>query len=69
MRTIAAGWALPHKGNRKGARWHMGAALQHVRSAWLARRHAATAPSGRGPRDGLVQADVAAFISAFMRIG
>jgi hypothetical protein len=47
----------------------MGAALQHVESAWLARRHAATAPSGRGPRDGLVQADVAAFIGAFMRIG
>ena len=38
-----------------------------VRSAWAARRHATR--SAHVSRDPLVQADAAAFVSAFMRIG
>jgi hypothetical protein len=38
-----------------------------VGSAWAARRHATR--SAHASRDPLVQADAAAFVSAFMRIG
>ena len=75
MRTIAADWSLPRRPNRKsGSRLsNMGASLQRVGgSALVARRQATregpTTPP-HGSRDAFVQADVAAFISAFMRIG
>ena len=46
----------------------LGPSLQRVvRSAWAARRRAIR--EGHGSRDAFVQADVAAFISTFMRIG
>jgi hypothetical protein len=66
MRTIAAGWSLPRRPNRTSGSWlsNMGA---RVRSAWAARRHATR--SAHVSRDPLVQADAAAFVSAFMRIG
>ena len=70
MRTIAADWSLPRRPNRKSGSWlsNMGASLQRVvGSAWAARRRATR--EGHGSRDAFVQADVAAFISAFMRIG
>jgi hypothetical protein len=69
MRTIAADWSLPRPTRKKGG-WlsNMGVSLQRVvGSAWAARRRATS--EGHGPRDAFVQADVAAFISAFMRIG
>jgi hypothetical protein len=70
MRTIAADWSLPRQPNRNSGSWlsKMGPSLQRVvGSAWAARRRATR--EGHGSRDAFVQADVAAFISAFMRIG
>jgi hypothetical protein len=70
MRTIAADWSLTRRPDRKNGSWlpNMGARIQRVvGSARAARRRATEA--GHGSRDAFVQADVAAFISAFMRIG
>ena len=72
MRTITADWSLP--GDRKRRNWlsNVGARFQRVGSAWAAQRRAtreAAAPSGRQSHSAFVQADVAAFVSAFMRIG
>jgi hypothetical protein len=66
MRTIAASWSLPYSGSAKSRNWlsEMGARLQKVGAP----RRPATR-EGHGPRDAFVQADVAAFISAFLRIG
>jgi hypothetical protein len=72
MRTITADWSL--SGDRKRADWlsNVGARFQRAGSAWAARRRPtreALALSGRQSHDPFVQADVAAFVSAFMRIG
>jgi hypothetical protein len=69
MRTIAADWALPRRPDRKSGSWlsNAGASLQRVSgSVWSARRRATREDESR---DSFVQADVAAFISAFMRVG
>jgi hypothetical protein len=69
MATIAADWPLPRRPNRKSGGWlsNMGASLRRVvGSAWAARRQATR--EGHESRDA-VQADVAAFICAFMRMG
>jgi hypothetical protein len=70
MRTIAADWSLPRP-TRKSGGWlsNMGASLQGVvvGSARTARRRATR--ESQVSRDAFVQADVAAFTSAFMRIG
>jgi len=71
MRTIAAGWSIPHREVQESGSWlsNMGAKL--LRSGRAAGRHPTTeAASVLGQsRDAFVQADVSAFISAFMRIG
>ena len=69
MRTIAADWSLTRRPDRKNGSWlpNMGARIQRVVGSRAACRRAAEA--GHGSRDAFVQADVAAFISAFMRIG
>ena len=70
MRTIAADWSLPRRPNRKSGSWlsNTGASLQRVGGSALVACRQATR-EGHGSRDAFVQADVAAFISAFMRIG
>ena len=74
MRTIAADWSVPAH-EPKGLRsWLsvMGDSLRKAGSVRTARRQggkAASDLSGRGSHDPFVQADVAAFVSAFMRIG
>ena len=69
MRTIAADWSLPRP-TRKSGGWlsNLGASLQGVVGSARAARRRATRER-HGPRDTFVQADVAAFISAIMRIG
>ena len=69
MRTIAADWSLPRPKRTSGG-WlsNMGASLQGVVGSARAARRRATRES-QVSRDAFVQADVAAFISAFMRIG
>ena len=70
MRTIAAEWALSRRPDRKSGSWlsNAGASLRRVSgSVWSARRRATR--ECHESRDSFVQADVAAFISAFMRIG
>jgi len=75
MRTIAADWSLPRPKRTSGG-WlsNMAASLQGsaslqgiVGSARAARRRATR--ESQVSRDTFVEADVAAFISAFMRIG
>ena len=70
MRTIAADWSLPRRPNRKSGSWlsNMGARIQRVVGSARAARRQDT-ETGDGSRDAFVQADVAAFVSAFMRIG
>jgi hypothetical protein len=60
MRTIAADWSLPQG---KSGNWlsNVKAKLQRVGRRAVAREARA--------HDSLVQADAAAFVSAFMRIG
>jgi hypothetical protein len=60
MRTITADWSLPQ---RKNGNWisNMRAKLQRAGQRAVAREARA--------HDPLVQADAAAFVSAFMRIG
>jgi hypothetical protein len=60
MRTIAADWSLPQ---RKSGNWlsNLSAKL-----GWIGRRAVLKGARGHEP---LVQADVAAFVSSFMRIG
>ena len=69
MRTIAADWSLHNSGSTKSRNWlsEVGARFRRVGSAWAVSRHATR--DGQGSCDAFVQADVAAFISAFMRIG
>jgi hypothetical protein len=69
MRTIAANWSLPHVGAGESRNWlsNLGARLRRVGSAWAARCQPTR--EGQESRHAFVQADVAAFISAFMRIG
>jgi hypothetical protein len=75
MRTIAADWSVSgyEQGGRRSWVSSIGARLRNVGSARAVGRQAgeaASAPlSGRGSHEPYVQADVAAFISAFMRIG
>jgi hypothetical protein len=74
MRTIAADWSVPDRKQEERGSWlsNIGASIRNVRSARTARRLAlkeVSVLSGRGSHDPFMQADVAAFISAFMRIG
>jgi len=74
MRTIVVNWSVPAREQEQRGSWlsNMGASLRKVGSAWTAPRqagNAASTRSGRRSRDPFVQADVAAFISAFMRTG
>ncbi len=75
MRTIAADWSVPgyEQGERRSWLSSIGARLRKVGSARAARRQAGEGgfipPSGRGSHEPYVQADIAAFVSAFMRIG
>jgi hypothetical protein len=70
MRTIAADWALPRRPDRRSGSWlsNAGASLQRVSGSVLVGRRRATR-EGHESCETFVQADVAAFISAFMRIG
>jgi hypothetical protein len=71
MRTITADWSVPHG---KSGSWlsGMGTKLQRTVSSWTADRRNArntARPSDHKSQEPFVQADAAAFISAFMRIG
>jgi hypothetical protein len=71
MRTIAADSSVPQG---KNGSWlsSMGTKLQRTMSAWAAGRRDArktARPSDHRSRDPFLQADAAAFVSAFMRIG
>jgi hypothetical protein len=69
MRTLAADWVLPRQPNTRSGSWfsNVGASIQRVVGS--ARPARQPSREGQGSRDAFVQADVAAFISAFMRIG
>jgi hypothetical protein len=69
MRSMAADWSLSRPKRTSGG-WfsNMGANLQGVVGSARPARRRATRES-QVSRDAFVQADVAAFISAFMRIG
>jgi hypothetical protein len=60
MRTITVGWSVPQ---RKSGNWFSNLS---AKLGWFGRR--AVSKGARG-HDAFVQADAAAFVSAFMRIG
>jgi hypothetical protein len=60
MRTIAATWSLPQ---RKSGNWFSNLS---AKLGWFGRRAVSKGARGHDP---FVQADAAAFVSAFMRIG
>lgn len=74
MRSIAAEWSIPERQQDEpgSSLLNIGTKLRKAGSARIARCQAggpASALPGRGSHQPFVQADVAAFISAFMRIG
>jgi hypothetical protein len=71
MRTITATWSIPEQEQDERGSWlsNIGASLRRIRSARMTHGQARKVASSRGSHDPFVQADAAAFVSAFMRIG
>jgi len=67
MRTITANGAIPRNDVGELGSW-LGAKLHRIRSAWAARSRPAKKDVSTDQTN-FVQADVAAFVSTFMRIG
>jgi hypothetical protein len=70
MQTVTADWSVLDRPKRKSGRWlsNVRARLHRAVGSGAARRQD-TREGGQKSRDAFVQADVAAFISAFMRVG
>ena len=72
MRTITVDWSVPERERPPRTGWLsiMGAKLRRDAAGRIGRaKISSAAPSTRKPHDPFMQADVAAFISTFMRIG